>query len=330
MSRIMRAVTMTGAGGVDVLGWGEVPDPQPAAGEVLVDVVASAVNRADLLQRQGFYPPPPGASDILGMECSGRITAVGQGVTGWAAGDEVCALLAGGGYAELVAVPVEQIMPIPSGVDLVTAAALPEAGCTVWSNLVVIGRLVEGEAVLVHGGASGIGTMAIQVADALGASTVSCTVGSDEKATRCAELGADVVVNYNDQDFVEVVRKRTGRGADLILDIIGARYLARNLETLAPDGRLVVIGLQGGMTAEIDLGLLMRTRGSVHVTSLRGRPLAQKAALCRAVVEGLWPLIAAGRVRPVVGASYPMDRVADAHRLVEVSGHVGKVLLTRP
>ena len=326
----MRAVTVTEPGGVEVLGWGEVPDPVPAAGEVLIDVVASAVNRADLLQRQGFYPPPPGASAVLGLECSGRIAALGPGAEtgGWQVGDEVCALLAGGGYAERVAVPAGQVLPIPAGVDLVTAAALPEAACTVWSNLVQAGRLGSGESVLIHGGASGIGTMAIQVARALGAATVICTVGSAAKAEAVIALGADVAVNYREQDFVAVTREAThGRGADVVLDIIGAKYLARNLDALAADGRLVIVGLQGGATAEIDLGRLMVNRQSVHAATLRARPLDQKAAICRAVVDGLWPLVAGGRVRPVVGASYPMPEVAAAHRLVEESGHVGKVLL---
>src|SRR3954464_10433224 len=319
---------MSGFGGVDVLGWGEVPDPEPGPGEVLVEVVASAVNRADLLQRQGFYPPPPGASEILGLECSGRISALGSDVTGWSVGDEVCALLAGGGYAEQVAVPSGQLMRVPDGVDLVTAAGLPEVCCTVWSNVLMTGGLRPEESFLVHGGASGIGTMAIQVARALGAGHVACTVGSDDKAERCRALGADIVVNYREQDFVEVVRQETAKGADLVLDIMGAKYLARNIEVLAPDGRLVVIGLQGGATAEIDLGVLLRKRASLHATSLRGRPLDQKAAICAEVAERLWPLIASGRVRPVVAASYPMSQAAEAHRLVEQSGHVGKVLLT--
>jgi putative PIG3 family NAD(P)H quinone oxidoreductase len=326
-SRFMHAVTVAEPGGVEALGWAEVPDPVPGPGEVLIDVAASAVNRADLLQRMGFYPPPPGASDVLGLECSGRIAALGPGVDGWRVGDEVCALLAGGGYADKVAVPAGQVMPVPPGVDLVTAAALPEAGCTVWANLVMAGRLRAGESVLVHGGASGIGTMATQVASALGAAPVVCTVGSAAKAEAIVGLGADHVVNYREQDFVAEVRELTGRGADIVLDIIGAKYLARNLEALAPDGRLVVIGLQGGATAEIDLGRLMVNRQSVHAATLRARPLDQKAEICTAVVAGLWPLIAGGLVRPVVGASYRMSEVAAAHELVEASGHVGKVLL---
>lgn len=326
----MFVVTVAEPGGVDVLGWGEAPDPEPGTGEVLIDVAASAVNRADLLQRQGFYPPPPGASGVLGLECSGRVAALGPGVDGWRVGDEVCALLAGGGYAERVAVPAGQLMPVPAGVDLVTAAALPEAACTVWSNLVLAGRLQPGESVLIHGGASGIGTMAVQVAAALGASAVIATVGSDAKAGAVRALGADLVVNYREQDFVAAVRELIPAGVDVVFDIIGAKYLARNLAALAADGRLVIIGLQGGATAEIDLGRLMVNRQSVHAATLRARPVEQKAAICRAVVERLWPLVEAGQVRPVVHASYPMTEVADAHRLVEESGHVGKVLLIRP
>ena len=326
----MRAVTTTGSGDADVLRWEQAPDPVVGAGDVLIDVVASAVNRADILQRQGFYPPPAGASDILGLECSGQVADVGPEVEGWQVGDEVCALLSGGGYAEKVAVPAGQCMRIPAGVDLVSAAALPEVACTVWSNVVQIGRLVEGESFLVHGGGSGIGTMAIQVADALGAAPVLCTVGSDEKAERCRELGADVVINYRDSDFVEVARAETGRGVDVVLDIMGAAYLARNVDVLAPDGRLVIIGLQGGGTAEIDLGALMPKRASVTATTLRGRPAEQKAAICAAVARDLWPLVSSREVRPVVAATVPMDRAAEAHRMIEASEHVGKVVLTAP
>jgi putative PIG3 family NAD(P)H quinone oxidoreductase len=327
----MHAVTTRGTGDVDVLGWGEVPDPVAGAGELLLEVSASAVNRADLLQRQGFYPPPPGASDILGLECSGTVAAVGEGVDGWSVGDAACALLSGGGYAEKVAVPAAQCMPVPDGIDLVEAAGLPEVACTVWSNVVQTARLSSGESFLVHGGSSGIGTTAIQVAKALGASPVLCTVGTEDKGTRCRELGADVAINYRNDDFVAVARDATeDRGVDVVLDIMGAAYLARNVELLALDGRLVVIGLQGGAKAELDLGLMLRKRAAVHATSLRARPLNQKAEICSAVVTELWPLVAAGRVRPVVHESYPMDRVADAHRAVAASEHVGKVLLVRP
>lgn len=327
----MRAVTLSGHGDVDVMAWQEVPDPVAGPGEVLIEVAASAINRADLLQRQGFYPPPPGASDILGLECSGTIAAVGDGVDGWRVGDEVCALLAGGGYAEKVTVPAGQCMPLPAGVDLVTAAALPEVACTVWSNVVMLARLQPGESFLVHGGGSGIGTMAIQVAKAFGANPVLCTAGRSEKLDRCRELGASVVVNYREDDFVEAVRTATdGHGVDVLLDIIGAAYLARNVAALAPDGRLVVIGLQGGTKAELDLGLLLRTRATIHAASLRGRSTSQKARICAAVVTGLWPMIATGKVMPVVHAGYAMTDAAQAHRLIAASEHVGKVLLTRP
>ncbi|HET6908701.1 MAG TPA: NAD(P)H-quinone oxidoreductase [Mycobacteriales bacterium] len=327
----MRAIVVAEPGGLDAMSWEQVEDPQPGEGEVLVDVVATAVNRADLLQRQGFYPPPPGASDIIGLECSGRVAQTGPAVTRWSVGDEVCALLAGGGYAERVAVPEGQCMPVPDGVDLTTAAALPEVACTVWSNVVEIGRLRSGDAFLVHGGSSGIGTMALQVAKALGAGPVICTVGTEEKAKACLTLGADVAVNYRDEDFGDRVQAATdGRGVDVILDIIGAKYLAANLDALAADGRLVIIGLQGGARAELDLGLLLRSRGAVHATTLRGRPLAQKAVICAAVVEGLWPLIEAGQVRPVVHTVLPLPQAAQAHQLVEESSHVGKVLLARP
>jgi putative PIG3 family NAD(P)H quinone oxidoreductase len=323
-------VTVSQPGGADALGWGEVADPVLEPGGVLIEVVASAVNRADILQRQGFYPPPPGASETLGLVCSGRSVEVAADVDTWQVGDEVCALLSGGGYAELVAESAGQCMPVPAGVDLVSASALPEVACTVWSNAVQLGRLAEGDAFLVHGGSSGIGTMALQVADALGASPILCTVGSHGKAERCRELGADVVINYQEQDFVDVVRETTGRGVDVILDIIGAAYLARNVDALAPDGRLVVIGMQGGATADLNLGALMPKRASIHATTLRGRPTEQKAAICAAVVSDLWPLVATREVRPVIAATYPMDQAAEAHRLVESSRHVGKVVLTVP
>ena len=324
-------MTTTGPGDVDVLRWETVPDPVAGPVEVVLDVAASAVNRADLLQRQGFYPPPPGASEVIGLECSGTVAAVGQGVERWSVGDQVCALLAGGGYAEKVAVPAGQCLPLPAGVDLVTAAALPEVGCTVWSNVVQVAGLAAGQSFLVHGGSSGIGTMAIQVARALGATPVLCTVGSAGKAERCRELGADVAINYRDDDFVSAAREATdGRGVDVVLDIVGAAYLARNVDLLAADGRLVVIGLQGGAKAELDLNALLRKRAAVHATSLRGRPLEQKSAICASVETGLWPLIADGKVRPVVHATYPMNEVADAHRAVAASEHVGKVLLVRP
>ncbi|QKV93716.1 NAD(P)H-quinone oxidoreductase [Streptomyces sp. NA02950] len=324
----MHAITIPEPGGPEALVWAEVPDPEPGEGEVLIDVVASGVNRADLLQRQGVYPPPPGASLHPGLECSGRIAAVGPGATGWAVGDEVCALLAGGGYAERVVVPSGQVLPVPEEVDLVTAAALPEVTATVWSNVFMISHLRPGETLLVHGGSSGIGTMAIQLAKAVGA-RVAATAGSAEKLAACGELGADILINYREQDFVEEVRRGTdGAGADVILDIVGAKYLARNVETLAVNGRLAIIGLQGGVKAELNLATLLAKSCAVMATGLRGRSLAQKAAIVAAVREHVWPLISGGRVRPIVDRTIPMREAAEAHRLLDSSEHVGKVLLT--
>ncbi|MEV1016589.1 NAD(P)H-quinone oxidoreductase [Micromonospora sp. NPDC049801] len=323
----MRAITVPQPGGPDALVWAEVPDPEPGPGEVIVRVRASGVNRADLLQRQGHYPPPPGAPAYLGLECSGVIDAVGPEVTGWAVGQEVCALLAGGGYAERVAVPAGQLLPVPAGVDLVDAAALPEVACTVWSNVVGVGRLTAGDTLLVHGGGSGIGTFAIQFGAALGA-TVLATARTTKHA-RLRELGAAHTIDYRDQDFVEEVREATdGHGADVILDILGASYLGRNVSALATGGRLVVIGMQGGRKAELDLGALLTKRASVSATALRSRPLAEKAGIVRGVRDEVWPLVAAGAVRPVVDRRLPMAEAAEAHRLVESSDHVGKVLLT--
>ena len=324
----MRAVVVTEPGGPEVLAWQEVPDPVPAAGEVLVEVAATAVNRADLLQREGHYNPPPGASPYPGLECSGRLVALGEGVEGWSVGDEVCALLSGGGYAEQVAVPVGQLLPVPASVDLVTAAALPEVTCTVWSNVFMLAALRPGETLLVHGGASGIGTMATQLGRVLGA-RVAVTAGSAGKLQRCRELGAEILVDYREQDFVEVVLAATdGRGADVVLDNMGAKYLRRNLEVLATNGRLAVIGMQGGTKAELDLGLLMRKRGAVLSTGLRARPAEEKAAIVASTRKHVWPLLDAGEVRPVVDRVLPMAQAAEAHRLVEASSHVGKVLLT--
>lgn len=323
----MKAIVIREPGGPDVLTWSEVPDPQVRDGEVLIDVAAAAVNRADLLQRQGYYTPPPGASEILGLECSGRIAALGPGVSGWAVGDEVCALLTGGGYAERVAVPAGQLLPVPKGLDVVTAAGLPETVCTVWSNVFMTASLQPDETLLVHGGASGIGTTAIQLAKSLGAK-VLVTVGSKEKAERCLQLGADAAINYKDEDFVERVRELTdGHGADVILDNMGAKYLMRNVETLADGGRLVIIGMQGGNRAELDIGKLLYKRAAVIGTALRSRPLAQKAAIVAAVREHVWPLVASGAFQVVVDRRVPLPEAADAHRAVEASEHVGKVLL---
>ncbi|MFD7133743.1 NAD(P)H-quinone oxidoreductase [Streptomyces sp. NPDC059894] len=323
----MHAITISEPGGPEALVWDEVPDPVPGEGEVLVEVVAGAVNRADIMQRQGFYDPPPGASPYPGLECSGRIAEVGAGVSGWAVGDEVCALLAGGGYAEKVVVPAGQLLPVPEGVDLRQAAALPEVTCTVWSNVFMVAHLRPGETLLVHGGSSGIGTMAIQLAKSVGA-RVAVTAGSEEKLRRCAELGADILVNYREQDFVAEIKKATdGAGADVILDNMGAKYLERNVQSLAVNGRLAIIGMQGGVKGELNIGALLAKRAAISATSLRARPLGEKATIVAAVREHVWPLLAAGHVRPVVDREVPMRDAATAHRIVEESGHVGKVLL---
>ncbi|MGQ4384621.1 NAD(P)H-quinone oxidoreductase [Streptomyces sp. SAS_270] len=326
----MYAITIPEPGGPEALVWDEVPDPVPGEGEVLVEVVASAVNRADLLQRQGFYNPPPGASPYPGLECSGRITALGANVTGWSVGDEVCALLAGGGYAEKVAVPAGQLLPVPEGLDLRQAAALPEVTCTVWSNVFMVSHLHPGETLLVHGGSSGIGTMAIQLAKAVGAK-VAVTAGTKEKLDFCSELGADILINYREQDFVEEIERVTdGAGADVILDNMGAKYLDRNVRALAVNGRLAIIGMQGGIKGELNIATLLGKRAAISATSLRARPLGEKTAIVAAVREHVWPLIAAGRVRPVVDRELPMSDAAAAHRVLEESGNIGKVLLVAP
>ncbi|GAA2816718.1 NAD(P)H-quinone oxidoreductase [Kitasatospora sp. CM 4170] len=323
----MHAMTIPEPGGPEALVWAEVPDPVPGEGEVLVEVAATAVNRADLLQRQGFYNPPPGSPLYPGLECSGRITALGAGVAGWAVGDEVCALLVGGGYAQRVAVPVGQLLPVPKGLSLEQAAALPEVVSTVWSNVFLTARLRPGETVLLHGGASGIGTMAIQLAKAVGA-RVAVTAGSAEKLARCTELGADIAIDYREQDFVEALREATGgAGADVILDIMGAKYLQRNVDALAVNGRLVIIGLQGGVKGELDLNSLLRKRGAVIATNLRGRPLAEKAAIVAAVREHVWPLVESGVVRPVIDRVLPLTDAAEGHRVLENGEQVGKVVL---
>ena len=308
--------------------WEQVPDPEAGPGEVVVDIAASAVNRADILQRMGRYDPPPGTSAYPGLECSGHVSSLGDGVEGWTVGDQVCALLTGGGYAERVTVPVGQLLPVPDGVDLVEAAALPEATCTVWSNLFMLAGLRPGETLLVHGGASGVGTMAIQLGRNVGA-RVAVTAGTAEKLERCGDLGADVLVNYREEDFVAAVREASGgHGADVVLDNMGAVYLARNVEVLAPNGRLVVIGLQGGTRAELDLAAVMRKRAALLATTLRSRPAEEKAVIVTSVRDHVWPLLESGEVRPVVDRALPMTEVAEAHRVVEASEHVGKVLLT--
>jgi putative PIG3 family NAD(P)H quinone oxidoreductase len=318
----MHAIVIENPGEPDVLRWTEVPDPVVGPGEVLLDVVAAGVNRADVSQRKGAYPPPPGAPEYPGLEASGRIAALGEGVTGWQVGDEVCALLAGGGYAERVAVPAGQVLPVPKGMSLVEAAGLPEVVCTVWSNVFMLAGLREGESFLVHGGSSGIGTMAIQLAKAHGA-RVLCTAGSEEKLERCRELGADIAINYRTEDFV-----KEARPVDVILDNMGAEYLARNVETLGTGGRLMIIGFQSGARAELNLGKLMSRRASIQSTGLRSRPREEKAEIVASVREHVWPLLESGAVRPVTDRTVPMHEAATAHRILEESTHIGKILLT--
>lgn len=324
----MRAVITDESGNAR---WGETPTPTAGPDDVLIEVAAAGVNRADLLQAAGKYPPPPGASDILGLEVSGIVAATGDRAAGFTVGQQVCALLAGGGYAQYVAVPAAQVLPIPAGISVEDAAGLPETACTVWSNLVMTAQLAAGEVVLIHGGASGIGTHAIQVARALGA-TVAVTAGSAAKLDLCRELGAQILISYRDDDFVATVREATGgRGADVILDIMGASYLERNIAALAQDGRLVIIGMQGGVKAELNLGMLLSNRLRVIGTALRSRPVDGphgKAAIVSAVAESVWPLIAAGTVRPVIGARFPIAGFAEAHRALASGETFGKVILT--
>ena len=318
----MRAIVIAEFGGPEVLEWREVPDPRPDRGEVLIDVTASAVNRADLLQRMGFYPPPPGAPPYPGLECSGVVAEVGADVEQFKVGDRVCALLGGGGYAERVAVPWQQVMPAPDGIELKVAAAIPEAACTVWGTVFMQARLRRGESLLVHGGASGIGTTAIQLAKALG-SHVIATAGTDEKLAKLKELGADQLINYRTQDFAELAE------ADVILDIIGAPYLAGNLRVLRTGGRLVLIALQGGSTAEIDLGTLLYKRASIIGSTLRARPVDDKGVIVRGVTDNVLPLVSAGGMRPVVYAELPMSQAGEAQRMLDSGEHVGKILLVR-
>ena len=327
----MHAITVSEPGGPENMRWTEVEDPKAGPGEVVLDVVASAVNRADLLQREGNYPPPPGASDIIGLECSGRIAEVGPGVEGWAVGDEVCALLAGGGYATKVAVPAAQLLPVPDGVSLTVAGSLPEVACTVYSNVVDFAGLAEGQTFLVHGGSSGIGTHAIQVAKALGARVAASA--NPARFDVCREYGADIVIDYH-ADVPDELKKATdGHGADVILDNMGAKGLKANLAALATDGRLMIIGMQGGVKAELNIGALLAKRASVTAMGLRGRPVdgpQGKGAVVAGVRERIWPLVAAGRVKPVVHAEFPMQDVAEAHRTLEAGGVVGKLLLVAP
>lgn len=324
----MRGISITEPGDADVLQITEIEAPTAGPGDVVVDMVAAGVNRADVMQRLGHYPPPAGASPLPGLEVSGTIREVGPGVEGWSVGDEVCALVDGGGYAEQVRVPAAQLLPVPKGVSLTDAAGLPEVACTVWSNVFMTANLQPDDVFLVHGGSSGIGTMAIQLAKAAGA-RVAVTAGSQAKLDVCRDLGAQILVNYREQDFVEEVRAATdGHGADVVLDLMGAKYLPRNVDLLATSGRLVVIGLMGGRKGELDLGKLLSKRAAVIATSLRARPAEEKAAIVAAVREHVWPLVEDGAVRPIVQGTHPLERAADAHRELEASGHIGKILLT--
>ena len=323
----MRVVDYAGAGGVDVIRPTERETPRPGAGEVLIRVAAAGVNRPDIIQREGRYPPPPGASDIPGLEVSGHIAALGAGVTDWAEGEAVCALIAGGGYADYALAPVETLLPIPDGLSLEHAAGLPETAFTVWSNVFDRGRFAPGEWLLVHGGSSGIGTMAIQLARAFDGHVIA-TAGSDAKCDVCTGLGADEAVNYKDADFVEAVKAATGgRGVDVVLDMVGGDYLPRNIACLAEGGRHVTIAFLNGPVAEINLAPVMLKRLTLTGATLRARPLAFKAALRESVQEFVWPLIARGDVRPVIDSSFPLAKAADAHRRMESGAHMGKILL---
>jgi NADPH2:quinone reductase len=324
----MRFIDMTGYGGPEVLTLAEGPVPRPGTGEVLIRVAAAGMNRGDLLQRTGNYPPPPGASPVLGLEVSGTIAAVGENVGDWREGQEVCALVAGGGYAEYCAAPAPQCLPVPRGLGLVEAAALPETFLTVWTNVFERGRLIPGESFLVHGGSSGIGTTAIQLARAFGV-RVFATAGSVDKCAVCQQLGAERAINYRREDFVSVVKEATGgSGVDVILDMIGGSYAERNQQALAVEGRLVQIGIMEGSKITLDLLQMMVRRQTITGSTLRARSVADKAAIARLVQEKAWPLIEAGSIRTVIDRTFPLAEVAAAHRLMESSQHIGKILLT--
>jgi putative PIG3 family NAD(P)H quinone oxidoreductase len=323
----MIAIEIREPGGPDVLTPVERPQPTIGAGDVLIKVAAAGVNRPDVMQRQGNYPPPPGASDIPGLEIAGTIVSSGADVREWRVGDQVCALVSGGGYAEYCAAPAPQCLPIPRGMDLTHAAAVPETFFTVWTNVFERGRLKRGETILVHGGSSGIGTTAIQLARAFGA-RVFATAGTSEKCAACEDLGADRAINYREVDFVAAVREATlGRGVNLILDMVGGEYLQRNIEALALDGRLVQIGLLGGATAQVDMFSVLRRRLTITGSTLRARSVAEKAAIAQAVHEHVWPLLESGAIRPLIHATFPLRRVAEAHRVMESSAHTGKLVL---
>ena len=324
----MKAIEISEPGGPDKLRPCERPVPEPGEGEVLVRVAAAGVNFPDIAQRRGSYPPPPGASDLPGLELAGTVVARGPGADGPAPGDAVCALVSGGGYAEYCAVPVPQCLPVPDGLGMVEAAAIPETFFTVWTNLFDGGGLQAGETVLIHGGSGGIGTAAIQIARAFGARVLT-TARTAEKCAFCEELGAERAINYRDEDFVAVAKELTGgRGVELILDMVGGEYLARNIRALAVEGRLVQIAVQAGAEATIPLGLLMVKRLVLTGSTLRPRTVAQKGAIAEALRARVWPLLAAGSLRPIIHSTFELDRAAEAHALMESSAHIGKIVLT--
>ena len=323
----MRAIEISEPGGPEVLLPVTRPVPAPSAEDILIKIVAAGVNRPDALQRAGAYAPPPDASDLPGLECAGEVVSVGAGVSRWAIGDKVCALLPGGGYAEYATTHQDHALPVPAGLSMVEAAALPETFFTVWTNVFERGCLEAGEVFLVHGGTSGIGTTAIQLAKAMGA-RVFATAGSAEKCAKCVELGAELAINYNDDDYVEVVKAATnGRGVDLILDMVGGAYIARNIRALAMDGRLAMIAFLGGPKAEINFAQIMTKRITVTGSTLRPRSVQDKAVIAEALREIVWPMIEAGQIAPVIDSTFPLDQAADAHRRIESSGHIGKIVL---
>ena len=323
----MIAIEISRFGGPEVLVPAERPRPAPQAGEVLVKVAAAGVNRPDSAQRRGLYPPPPGASDIPGLEVAGTVAETGPSAGEWQVGDQLCALVAGGGYAEYCVAPAAQCLPVPRRLDMVAAAAVPETFFTVWSNVFERGCLKSGESILIHGGSSGIGTTAIQLAHVFGARVLT-TAGSAEKCAACERLGADRAINYRETDFVAAVRDATGgRGVDIVLDIVGGEYLTRNIEILAVEGRLVQIGLQGGSSAQLNLAPLLQKRLTITASTLRARSVAEKGTLAAAVKENVWPLLESGAVTPVIHATFPLQSAAEAHRVLESGQHIGKIVL---
>ncbi len=324
----MTAIEIAESGGPEMLRPVERPVPLPAAGELLIAVAAAGVNRPDVVQRLGLYPPPPGASDLPGLEVAGEVAAVGEGVTGWKQGDRVCALIAGGGYAEYTSAPAPQVLPVPTGFDMIQAAGIPETFFTVWTNMFDRGHLAAGESILIHGGSSGIGTTAIQLAREFGA-TAYVTVGNAEKAQFCEELGAEKAINYREQDFVEEINALTGgAGVDVILDMVGGDYLPRNIRALKADGRLLQIALMAGREGELDLGRLMTRRLTVTGSTLRSRSVEFKGEIANSLRENVWPLFEAGKIAPVIHQSFPLNEASGAHELMESSNHIGKIILT--